>query len=85
MIIVRRTTSALVALACLTWAAPANAQLSKVGAAVVVPGGATAYSRTTDTAYDTTHSVLTIYGTEGTLQLPDPNTFGGTVSILRPV
>jgi predicted dehydrogenase len=34
--------------------------------------------------YDTTHSVLTIYGTEGTLQLPDPNTFGGTVSILQP-
>jgi predicted dehydrogenase len=34
--------------------------------------------------YDTTHSVLTIYGTEGTLQLPDPNTFGGAVSILQP-
>ncbi len=58
MIIVRRTTSALVALACSIWAAPANAQLSKVGAAIVVPGGATAYSRTTDTAYDTTHSVF---------------------------
>jgi predicted dehydrogenase len=34
--------------------------------------------------YDTTHSVLTIYGTEGTLRLPDPNTFGGTVAILQP-
>jgi len=34
--------------------------------------------------YDTTHSVLTIYGTEGTLKLPDPNTFGGTISILQP-
>ena len=34
--------------------------------------------------YDTTHSVLTVYGTEGTLQLPDPNTFGGAISILQP-
>jgi predicted dehydrogenase len=34
--------------------------------------------------YDTTHSVLAIYGTEGTLRLPDPNTFGGTISILQP-
>jgi predicted dehydrogenase len=33
--------------------------------------------------YDTTHSVLTIYGTEGTLRLPDPNTFGGAISILQ--
>ncbi len=33
--------------------------------------------------YDTTHSVLTIYGTGGTLRLPDPNTFGGTISILQ--
>jgi len=33
--------------------------------------------------YDTTHSVLTVYGTEGTLRLPDPNTFGGTVSLLQ--
>lgn len=34
--------------------------------------------------YDTIHSVLTIYGTEGTLQLPDPNTFGGTIRLLQP-
>ena len=34
--------------------------------------------------YDTTHSKLMIYGTEGTLRLPDPNTFGGTISILQP-
>lgn len=34
--------------------------------------------------YDTTHSTLMIYGTEGTLRLPDPNTFGGTISILQP-
>ena len=34
--------------------------------------------------YDTLHSQLTVYGTEGTLQLPDPNTFGGEIRILRP-
>ncbi len=34
--------------------------------------------------YDTTHSKLTIYGTEGTLQLPDPNTFGGEIRLLQP-
>jgi predicted dehydrogenase len=33
--------------------------------------------------YDTTHSALVIYGSEGTLRLPDPNTFGGTVSLLQ--
>lgn len=34
--------------------------------------------------WDTTHTVLTIYGTDGTLKLPDPNTFGGTVELLQP-
>jgi predicted dehydrogenase len=34
--------------------------------------------------YDTTHAALVIYGTEGSLKLPDPNTFGGTVSLLQP-
>jgi predicted dehydrogenase len=34
--------------------------------------------------YDTTHSTLTVYGTEGTLQLPDPNTFGGEIRLLQP-
>lgn len=33
--------------------------------------------------YDTTHSLLTVYGSEGTLRLPDPNTFGGTISLLQ--
>ncbi|MDQ3443935.1 MAG: Gfo/Idh/MocA family oxidoreductase, partial [Chloroflexota bacterium] len=33
--------------------------------------------------YDTTHSVLTVYGSEGTLRLSDPNTFGGTISLLQ--
>ncbi len=34
--------------------------------------------------YDTQHFGLMIYGTEGTLRLPDPNTFGGTIEILQP-
>ena len=34
--------------------------------------------------YETNHSTLVIYGTEGTLKLPDPNTFGGPISILEP-
>jgi len=33
--------------------------------------------------YDTTHSTLVVYGSEGTLRLPDPNRFGGPVSLLR--
>lgn len=30
-----------------------------------------------------THPCIEIYGTEGTLQVPDPNTFGGTVKVRR--
>lgn len=30
------------------------------------------------------HARLEIYGSEGTLQLPDPNTFGGPVRLFRP-
>jgi predicted dehydrogenase len=33
--------------------------------------------------FETNGSYLTIYGTEGTLRLPDPNTFGGPVLLLR--
>ncbi|MGC4105334.1 MAG: Gfo/Idh/MocA family oxidoreductase [Thermomicrobiales bacterium] len=33
--------------------------------------------------YETQNAWLTIYGTEGTLRLPDPNTFGGPVQLLR--
>jgi predicted dehydrogenase len=29
------------------------------------------------------HSAIEIYGTEGTLQVPDPNTFGGPVRLLK--
>jgi len=33
--------------------------------------------------YETDGTHLTIYGSEGTLRLPDPNTFGGPVKLLR--
>lgn len=45
--------------------------------------GAIASLITSFDLYDTTHSTLTVYGTEGTLRLPDPNTFGGEISLLR--
>ncbi len=33
--------------------------------------------------YDPEHSWFMVYGTEGTLRLPDPNTFGGAVKVYR--
>lgn len=33
--------------------------------------------------WETKNSTLIIYGSEGTLRLPDPNTFGGPVQLLR--
>jgi predicted dehydrogenase len=33
--------------------------------------------------YDPEHSLFMVYGTEGTLRLPDPNTFGGAVKVFR--
>ncbi len=33
--------------------------------------------------WETKHSTLIIYGSEGTLRLPDPNTFGGPIQHLR--
>ncbi len=33
--------------------------------------------------WETNHSTLVIYGSEGTLRLPDPNTFGGPIQLLK--
>ncbi len=55
-----------------------------IAATLDFAGGAIGTIITSFDLYDTAHSVLTIYGTEGSLQLPDPNTFGGTVSLLQP-
>ncbi|CAN5759224.1 Gfo/Idh/MocA family oxidoreductase [soil metagenome] len=45
--------------------------------------GPTASLTTSFDVWETTHSSLVIYGTGGTLRLPDPNTFGGPVELLR--
>jgi predicted dehydrogenase len=34
--------------------------------------------------HDTTGSSLVLYGSEGSLRLPDPNTFGGPIALLKP-
>lgn len=46
-------------------------------------GGATATIVTTFDVWSSTLPWLEIYGTEGTLRLPDPNTFGGPVFVRR--
>ena len=38
---------------------------------------------TTFDLWDPEHSAITIYGSEGSLRLPDPNTFGGPIFLLR--
>lgn len=38
---------------------------------------------TTFDLWDTEHSSFTIYGAEGSMRLPDPNTFGGPIQVLH--
>lgn len=38
---------------------------------------------TTFDLWDPEHSAITLYGSEGSLRLPDPNTFGGPIFLLR--
>lgn len=45
-------------------------------------GGATGTLFTTFDCYEEEQSSITIYGSEGTLKVPDPNTFGGPVYLL---
>ena len=54
-----------------------------IAAALDFENGAIATIVTSFDLYDTVHSSLVLYGSEGTLRLPDPNTFGGTVSLLQ--
>lgn len=46
-------------------------------------GAAATITTTFDVYYDTSAS-LEVYGTKGTLRVPDPNGFGGPVMLLRP-
>lgn len=55
-----------------------------IAATLEFASGAIGTITTSFDLYDTTHSALTVYGTEGTLQLPDPNTFGGEIRLLQP-
>ena len=52
-------------------------------AALDFESGAIASVITSFDLYDTTHSTLVVYGSEGTLRLPDPNRFSGAVSLLQ--
>ena len=40
--------------------------------------------QTTFDLWDPEHAALVVYGTEGTLRLPDPNTVGGPIQLYRP-
>lgn len=54
-----------------------------IQAALDFAGGATASLITSFDVWETNHSSLMLYGSDGTLRLPDPNTFGGPVELLR--
>ncbi len=47
-------------------------------------GGARGSLTTSFDVHDTNGSTLVLYGSEGTLRLPDPNTFGGPIERLAP-
>ncbi len=53
-----------------------------IAAALDFQNGAIATIVTSFDLYDTDHSTLVLYGSEGTLRLPDPNRFSGPVSLL---
>jgi predicted dehydrogenase len=45
--------------------------------------GTKATLTTTFDVFETNRTTVTLYGSEGTLRLPDPNTFGGPIELLR--
>jgi predicted dehydrogenase len=47
-------------------------------------GGAIGTITTSFDVWAASHPPIEIYGTEGTMQVPDPNSFGGTVRVRRP-
>jgi predicted dehydrogenase len=47
-------------------------------------GGPRGTLTTSFDVHDTNGSTLVLYGSEGTLRLPDPNTFGGPIALLKP-
>ena len=51
---------------------------------IEVPSGAVIPMVASFDVYHHGHAPIEIYGTEGSLQVPDPNTFGGPVRLFRP-
>lgn len=56
---------------------------SHIEALLELRSGVTGSLTTTFDLWDPSHSHLVIYGSEGSLRLPDPNTFGGSIQLLR--
>ncbi|MGI8406633.1 MAG: Gfo/Idh/MocA family protein, partial [Thermomicrobiales bacterium] len=56
---------------------------SHIAATLDFESGPIAALVTSFDTYDTDHSLLTIYGSEGSIQVPDQNTFGGPVKLLQ--
>ena len=54
-----------------------------IEALLELASGVTGSLMTTFDLWDPEHSAITIYGSEGSLRLPDPNTFGGPIFLLR--
>jgi predicted dehydrogenase len=54
-----------------------------IAATLDFASGVTATLVTSFDTWETNGSQLTIYGSDGTLRLPDPNTFGGPLKLLR--
>jgi len=54
-----------------------------IAATLDFASGAIGTLTTSFDTFDTDHSLLTIYGSKGSIRVPDPNTFGGPVRLLR--
>jgi predicted dehydrogenase len=61
---------------------PVNTPTHSVGALEFANGPLASLTTSFD-VWETNHATLVVYGSEGTLRLPDPNTFGGPVSLLK--
>lgn len=62
---------------------PVNTPTHIVGALEFANGPLASLTTSFD-VWETNHATLVLYGSEGTLRLPDPNTFGGPLSLLKP-
>jgi predicted dehydrogenase len=56
---------------------------SHIEALLELESGVIGSLMTTFDVWDPEHSATTIYGSEGSIRLPDPNTFGGPIGLVR--